>query len=238
MTTAIEVHKGGALTKRELAASKLYPNINTPEKAAVVIAKAKSYGLCPTTVADGLFFVGGKPAMSAQLIATLLKRSGKYDFRVKTKTAKEVSIEFFELLDGKRESLGVETFNMEDAKRAGLDTGVNWKKFPAAMLWARALTAGVRARCPDALGGNPVYSVEELAPAVEVDEEGRPIIDVEVVPTAHPPAGIAKVRDLIARTHTDEGALLAHYGASSLEGLTASQADDAVHTLTEKLAAM
>jgi hypothetical protein len=222
-----------ALTKKELAQSALYPNIKTPAQAAVVMQKARSYGLCPTTIADGLFFVGGKPALSAQLIATLLKRSGKYDYRIKTKTDKECSIEFFELRDGKRESLGVETFTMAMATRAALASGVNWKKFPEAMLWARCLTAGVRARCPDALGGNPVYSVEELSPSTEVDAEGRPIIEAEVV--AAPVAGLVELRELLAKTGADLTRFLAHYCVSSLEEMSADDVQDAIGNLRERL---
>lgn len=170
------------LTKTELAKSQLYTNIKTKEQAAVVIAKARSFGLCPTVVADNLFFVGGKPSLSAGLMATLVKRSGKYDYRVTEKTDKKCVLAFFEILPGgTREKIGVETFTLEMANRAGLAAGVNWKKFPEAMLFSRCLTAGVRAHCPDALGGNPVYTVEELSPSTLVDEDGRPIIDAEIV---------------------------------------------------------
>ena len=219
-----------ALTKAELANSRLYPNIKTPAQAAVVLQKARSYGLCPTTVADGLFFVGGKPALSAQLIATLLKRSGKYDFRVRTKTEKECSIEFFEGGD----SLGVETFTLAMATRAGLASGVNWKKFPEAMLWARCLTAGVRARCPDALGGNPVYSIEELSPATEVDSEGRPVIEAVDAEVVTPAADLDELKALIEETKTPLAALLNHHRVSSLEEMTADVVADAVHNLRLK----
>ncbi len=180
-TAIVPVGNPSGLTKRELAKSQLYTNIKTPEQAAVVLAKAKSFGLCPTVVADNLFFVGGKPSLSAGLMATLVKKSGKYDYRVTEKTDKKCVITFFEILPGgQRDKLGVETFTMDNAKRAGL-TGVNWTKFPEAMLFARCLTAGVRTHCPDALGGNPVYTVEELSPSTPVDDEGRPIIDGEIV---------------------------------------------------------
>jgi hypothetical protein len=227
-----------ALSKRELAESKLYPNINSPARAAVVMKKAQSYGLCPTTIADGLFFVGGKPALSAQLIATLVKRSGKYDFRVKLKTAKECQIEFFELIDGKRDSLGVESFTMEMATRAQLASGVNWKKFPEAMLWARCLTAGVRARCPDALGGNPVYSVEELKPDVEVDADGRPIIEAEVV--ERKPAASwspSEIELLVTGAGGDLSSILAYHQVQSVEMLSDEQREEIAEAMRLKMEA-
>jgi hypothetical protein len=232
------------LTKRELAESRLYPNIKTPAQAAVVLAKARSYGLDPTTVADGLFFVGGKPSMSAQLIATLLKKSGKYDYRVIEKTEKQCIIDFFEVGHTSREKLGREVFTMAMATRAGLGSNANWKKFPEAMLWARCLTAGVRAHCPDALGGNPVYSVEELRPEVSVDADGRPVlaadvVDAEVVDatpctsSGRSPAH-ADVTQLIEETATDKGALLNYYKVFAVEDLTTAQVSHAINTLRLK----
>lgn len=239
MTTEIVPRSGGtALTKRELAASRLYPNIKTPEQAAVVLKKAESYGLCPTTVADGLFFVGGKPSLSAQLIATLLMRSGRYTYRVKTKADKLCEIEFFAVQgDGSKESLGVESFTWAMATRAGLASGVNWKKYPEAMLFARCLTAGVRARCPDALGGNPVYSVEELSPTTEVDSEGRPMLaatDVQDAEVVEPTEQHEQIERLLAETQTDRERFLTHYGAASITHLDADACTQAIGTLTAK----
>jgi len=146
-------------------------------------------------------------------------------------------IEFFEILpDGKRDSLGTETFTMEMAQRANLTTNPSWKKFPEAMLWARCLTAGVRARCPDALGGTPAYSIEEMNPKIEVDEDGIPIPDAEVSEAA--PSGVSdKLRELMSLTKTPEKKLLKHYSVESLEDLSAQQQADAISVLESKLAA-
>ena len=51
------------------------------------------------------------------------------------------------------------TFTAEDAKRAGLG-GDNWAKYRPAMLRARAISAGVRAYCPDVVSG--LYTPEEV----------------------------------------------------------------------------
>lgn len=232
MSTALTKTNTG-LSKKELAESRLYPNIKTPAQAAVVMAKAKAYGLCATTVADGLFFVSGKPALSAQLIGTLLKKSGKYDFRVRKKTEEVCEIEFFEVIDGKRESLGIESFSMKMATRAGLAAGQNWKKFPEAMLWARCLTAGVRARCPDALGGNPVYSVEELSPSTEVDAEGRPIIEAEVVDA--PTHTGDDVKAWVEKAKGDLGAILSYHGVDAVDKLSAEQRSEVVEAMKLKI---
>jgi hypothetical protein len=228
---------GSTLTKKELAGSRLYPNIKTPEQAAVVIAKAKSYGLCSTSVADGLFFVGGKPSLSAQLVATLVKRSEKYDFRVRKKDATECKIEFFEKVGDKLDSLGVETFTMKMAERARLAGGDNWKKFPEAMLWARCLTAGVRAHCPDALGGNPVYSVEELSPTTPVDAEGRPVIEADdaVIIDAALAAKHAEVRELLPKSGVDAAKFREHYAISDVDDLDDDAATAAIVFLRNRI---
>lgn len=209
-----------ALTKKELAASRLWQHINTPEKAAVVLATARSYGLDPVTVANGLYFVSGKPSLSAQLVATLLKRSSKYDYRVVEKSEKQCTLDFFEIdRDGKKEKIGRETFTMVMASRAGLSSGVNWKKYPEAMLWARCLTAGVRAHCPDALGGGPVYTIEELRPDIAVDAEGRPIEVIDVEPVEEPP-NLPEIEKMLTDAGVDRKTALAYIEADSFEQAT------------------
>jgi hypothetical protein len=229
------------LSRRDLAECRLYPHIKTTAQAAVVFAKAKNLGLCPTIVAESLYFVGGKPAFSAQFIAILLKRSGKYDYRVREKTDKVCKIEFFQ---GK-ESLGVEVFTIEMAIRARLAGGDNWKKFPEAMLWARCLTAGVRARCPDALGGNPAYCVEELSPTTPVDEEGRPMAtgDIEIIdvtPEPEPPAPapqdpspalLLELGRLVKEAAVSLPKFLSYYKVKELGEMTAEQMNHAINVL-------
>jgi outer membrane biosynthesis protein TonB len=63
----------------------------------------------------------------------------------------------------KSNSLGIETWTMERAKKAGLTTD-NWRKYPEAMLFARCLSSGIRSYCPDALSvGAPVYAIGEVS---------------------------------------------------------------------------
>ncbi len=83
-------------------------------------------------------------------------KAGKYDYRAMV-TDDEARIEFRQRTnDGGWETIGITSFTMDDAKRAGLG-GDNWRKYPKAMLFARAISAGYKAHCPDALGAAPVY---------------------------------------------------------------------------------
>jgi hypothetical protein len=66
------------------------------------------------------------------------------------------------------------------AERAGLLKNPTWRSYPEAMLFSRALTAGMRTHCPDALGGHPAYTPEELGD-VDVVLAGREFVGDVVV---------------------------------------------------------
>jgi hypothetical protein len=67
------------------------------------------------------------------------------------------------------------------AERAGLLKNPTWRSYPEAMLFSRALTAGMRTHCPDALGGHPAYTPEEPGGAEVV-----PVTVTEPEPAADP----------------------------------------------------
>jgi hypothetical protein len=69
------------------------------------------------------------------------------------------------------------TFTADDAKRAGLG-GDNWSKYRPAMLRARAISAGVRAYCPDVVSG--LYTPEE----VESFDDAPRTVQIEARPAA------------------------------------------------------
>jgi hypothetical protein len=120
-------------------------------------------------------------------LAQAIKRHPLYDYRVLEKTDKSCRIKF---LAGKEE-LGIETFTIQMAERAGLlaerepGKGISpWRAFPEAMLFARCLTAGMRTHCPDALGGLAAYTPEELGAQGQIDQNGVEVVEVtEVKPT-------------------------------------------------------
>jgi hypothetical protein len=57
-----------------------------------------------------------------------------------------------------KESIGVSKFTIEDAKKAGTK---NLDKYPANMLFARAMSNGVKWYTPDVFNG-PVYTPDEI----------------------------------------------------------------------------
>lgn len=125
---------------------------------------------------QGIHIIEGKPSLGANLLGTLVKRSERYDYKPQEITDKLAKIEFF--VDG--ESAGFSEFTIEQAQRAGLVRDKSgWVKYPEAMLFARALSQGVRWFCPDITAGTPAYTPEELG--AEVDESGEPVFVESVV---------------------------------------------------------
>lgn len=142
---------------------------------ATQILAGREMGFGPFASVQGIHIINGKPALSANLMASAVKNSPRYDYRVREISDKVCRVEFFEFANGKRESLGVSEFTLEQAQRAGVK---NLDKYARNMLFARAMSNGVRWFCPDVFSGNAVYVPEELG--AEVDGEGE-IVDT----TAH-----------------------------------------------------
>lgn len=141
-------------------------------QAAVKVEYGLEIGLKPIAALMNVYTVDGKPSLSSGAIGGLIRKSGKYTYTVSS-TDKQCTIEWFERYNGQREPLGQSSFSMEDAKRAGLAGRNPWKRYPKAMLFARALTQGARMFCQDIfLGG--VYTPEELSDGkmTEDDFEG------------------------------------------------------------------
>lgn len=146
---------------RELALyfqkSGLFPDLRSEAQAYVKIVAGRELGLGPLASVSGLNVIKGRVTFSANLLASMVKRHPAYDYRVTDHSDELCRIVFLE--DG--QEIGTSEFTLTDAKRAGLG-GNSWSRYPKAMLFARALTQGVRWFCPDVTAGAPAYSPEEL----------------------------------------------------------------------------
>jgi len=164
---------------RVFAVSGMFGNNSSDQtlaKCAVQLMAGMEAGFTPFASITGIYVINGKPGFSAQLLAQAIKRHPHYDYRVLEKTAKGCTIRF--LQDG--EILGEESFTIEMAQRAGLNSGP-WKAYPEAMMFARCLTAGMRTHCPDAIGGHTPYTPEELGATGQIDEDGMVVATVQDV---------------------------------------------------------
>lgn len=153
-----------------MAASGFFQDARQAAQAVVKILAGQELGVGPFTSMTGVYIIQGRPALSANIMAAAVKRSGRYNFRVSELSDTRCEIIFFE---GGQEC-GRSVFTADEARKAGTK---NMDKYPRNMLYARAISNGVRWFCPDVLGGSPVYTPEELG--ASVNEDGQ-VIDVTV----------------------------------------------------------
>lgn len=160
------------------AQSGMFPDIKTQAQAAVKIMAGKELGLSPFQSMKSLYMVNGKLALMADVMAFLVKKNGKYDYAIDKLDELECVLSFVRL-NGEVKELGKSSFTTKDAAKAGLINKDVWKNYPRNMLFARALSNGIRWYCPDAVCG--YYTIEEVEdlhtePAkstVEITAEGN-----------------------------------------------------------------
>ena len=178
---------------RVFAASGLFGRAGNQDtqiaECAIRLMAGMEAGFSPFASATGVHIINGRPAFSANLLAQAVRRHPDYDYRVLEKTAQLCRIRFL----SRGEVLGEELFTIDMAERAGLLKNPTWRSYPEAMLFSRALTAGMRTHCPDALGGHPAYTPEELG--------GDDVVAVTVTEPAQAPRLVPDA-DLIAKAYT------------------------------------
>jgi hypothetical protein len=156
-----------------MARSGYFNDSREAAQALVKILAGQEMGFGAFSSMSGIHIIQGRPSIGANLMAAAVKRSGRYDYRVVEMTDKVCSIRFLQ----HGEDLGVSTFTLEDARKAGTK---NLDKFPRNMLFARAMSNGVRWYCPDVFNGSAVYTPEELG--ANVNEDGE-VIDATFTST-------------------------------------------------------
>lgn len=154
---------------KAFAESGMFPDIKTAAQAVVKIQAGAEMGIPPFAAMSGIHIIQGKPTVGAGLMAANVKGSGKYDYRVIESTEKVCSIDFYQ---GK-EKIGNSTFTIEDAKNAQTK---NLDKFPKNMLFARAISNGVKWYTPDVFSG-PVYVPEEMTAPITEDVAHVEVVD-------------------------------------------------------------
>jgi hypothetical protein len=148
--TATEIMSIG----KAFAESGMFPDIKSAAQAIVKIQAGAELGIAPFAAMSGIHIISGKPTIGAGVMAAMVKASGKYDYRIVEQTEKKCSIDYYQ----GSEMIGNSTFTIEDAKKAGTK---NTDKFPRNMLFARAMSNGVKWYTPDVFAG-PVYVPEEM----------------------------------------------------------------------------
>lgn len=163
-------------TGEMLARSGYFQDARDAAQTFVKILAGRELGIGDIAAMTGIYIVKGRVTLSANLMAALVKRSGRYNYRVRKMDDTACEIEFYE--DG--QACGTSAFTAADARAAGLG-GDNWKKFPKNMLFARAMSNGVKWFCPD-VSMAPIYTPDELG--VPVDGESGEVVEGRMEPHA------------------------------------------------------
>lgn len=164
---------------KAFAESGMFADSKQAAQAFVKIQAGQEIGIPPFAAMSGIHIIQGKPTIGAGLMASRVKGSGKYDYKVEKHDKTICSIQF---LQGNK-AIGTSTFTLEDAKKAGTK---NMDKFPENMLFARAMSNGVKWFCPDIFSG-PVYTPEEMGDVEPVTEDITHTVITQDPPPTIPP---------------------------------------------------
>ena len=145
--------------------SGMFPDVKTTAQAVVKMQAGAELGLPPLYSLQHVFITSqGKLTIDAAIMATLIKRSGTYDYQILEHTDQQCSIQM--LQNGQKLGQPV-VFTLDDAKRAGLTGKDPWQKYPKNLLFARAISNAARWYCPHLIGS--AYTPEEMASAGGVE---------------------------------------------------------------------
>lgn len=183
---------------KELAAvlveSGAFPDLKTLAQAQVKIIFGAELGFSPLVSVTGIHFFQGKVECSSTLKASLIKSSGKYDYKIIEHTDDRCEVAFFQLRNNEWVSCGVPiVYTAQDATNAGLINKDNWKKFRKDMLFSACIRQGQRRYCADTLHGigdevdSPVAQNEIIdASAIEDASAQNQTVDGEIVTDTTP----------------------------------------------------
>lgn len=157
---------------KNMAASGLFPDARRAPEAFAKLVLGRDLGLNASQSLTGIHVVEGKPMLAATTLAGFVRQHPSYDYEVAEHDEKRCAIRFLRrgiYIEGAAtpfNEMGVSAFTIEEARAAGLvKPKSGWEKYPRNMLFARALSNGVRWFCPDLFGGIPVYSeADEFTP--------------------------------------------------------------------------
>lgn len=153
-----------------IAQSSLIPDSlrGKPRDVLVVLMTGAELGIQPMQAIRGISVIKGKPALSADLLVSLVKQRKDICEQLQLVKATPQVVTYRAKRAG--EDPTEMSFTIEDAQRAGLTSSEMYKKWPLQMLRARCATMICRAVFPDvALGIYDVDSGELTEGKVEKD---------------------------------------------------------------------
>ena len=158
-----------------------------PAAIAACVLAGRELGIGPMSSLQNLIVIDGRPTMTSLLMRQLIFAAGHSIHYAE-------STDFRCIVKGRRrgeEEWTTITWTMDQAKKAGLDTKSNWRKYPKQMLQARATGELARLAFADCLGGMGYLEDElvEIEPGQVIsiiDEKPKRTMKRASVPTIVP----------------------------------------------------
>lgn len=148
-------------------------DVNRPEQVLFLMLIGRDMNLSAVQSLRHVRMIQGKPELSADIqLGKFLEQGGKFKWLKLTDTEAHLWLQSPSSLEPH-----VSTFNMDEAKRAGLLSNQTWQKYPKAMLRSRAITQGLKD-----IGfilGAGVYAPGEIGGHVQVDERTGEVLPGE-----------------------------------------------------------
>jgi hypothetical protein len=121
----------------------------------------------------------GKPALTADAMAGICRRSGLVRFLQVIEWTTEVCVMKVARRDEPEEIVHTFVYTMEMATQQNLTRNRNWQTMPLQMLRVRCLTMALRATFPDAVSG--IYSADEIADNMSMSDDERTHITAQAI---------------------------------------------------------
>jgi hypothetical protein len=141
-----------------LAQSGVFKDVTSTQNAMAKILLGADLGLTPTQALMNIDVVEGNARVRSNQLAAWVRQHPDYEYRVVEHDDTHCAIEF----SYKGEPAGRSEFSIQDAEKAFLikpdKPRQAWRAHPRNMLFARAMSNGVRWYCPDLTGGVSVYT--------------------------------------------------------------------------------
>lgn len=137
-----------------------------PHSVIAAIMYGRELGIGPMMALKSIHMIDGKPAMSAELMLSQMRKRGVVLLETETTATRA-------MIRARRKDTGEEAvveWTIEEARAITtrergqtitLDQKATWRSYPADMLWARCVGRLARRLCSDLMGGM-IYAAEEM----------------------------------------------------------------------------
>lgn len=190
-----------------------FPDVKSASEALVKIAIGRSLGFEPAVAMANIHLHQGKPIVGYAMLGACVKRDARYDYKLRELTSDKCAIEFFEYEGDEKVSAGVSEYTMKDAETAKLEKKDNYQKSPRNMLFARAMSNGIKWFVPDVVGG-AVYVSEEMD-LIRQEAAAEPVAEVVATITGAEAEDMEQLMATACQTPDEMSELLLAEGADS-----------------------